>query len=103
MNCQRQVRLIEPRRRTNMTKWRCEKCGNQGDLVFPATDQTYCVASNDGEEYIGPIPNWVSQDALGDTDIDDLRPIGCPNCHVWGEDKFEKIGKHDYTLFDLGR
>ncbi len=74
-----------------MGKYRCLNCGYSGDnLVFQFTDYTYCVASNDEKkEYLSAYPAWIDSLGVGDAETGD--PVGCPQCHTWGTDKFDFI------------
>ncbi len=76
-----------------MRKYRCKNCGYEGkEFVFQFTDYAYCVASNGEEpEYSGESPEWVKEKAVGEAEIGE--PVGCPKCHTWGIDNFEKIGQ----------
>ena len=72
-----------------MEQYRCSNCGYSGDkLVYQFNDYTYCVASNDEEpDFIDGCPAWVNDKGLGDAEIGE--PVGCPECHAWGVDKFQ--------------
>jgi rubredoxin len=74
-----------------MERYRCSNCGYSGDeLIYQFNDYTYCVASNDEEpDFIDDCPSWVKDKGLGDAEIG--QPVGCPECHAWGVDKFEEI------------
>jgi rubredoxin len=74
-----------------MTKYKCVKCGYQGDeLIFQFNDYAYCVASNDDEpEFITGAPKWVENMAVGEAEIGE--PVGCPKCRAWGTSNFEMI------------
>jgi rubredoxin len=75
-----------------MAQYRCLNCGYSGDeLIYEFNDYSYCVASNKEEpEFIHDCPDWVKDRGLGDAEIG--QPVGCPECHAWGVDKFEEIG-----------
>ena len=72
-----------------MGKYRCSICGYSGDeLIYQFNDYTHCLASNEEDpEFIDYCPAWVREKGLGEGEI--VEPIGCPQCHVWGVDKFE--------------
>ena len=72
-----------------MARYRCLNCNYSGDeLIYQFTDYTYCVASNNEEpDFIGDCPIWVQ--GFGEAEIG--QPVGCPECHAWGVDKFEEI------------
>ena len=74
-----------------MAQYRCLNCGYNGDkLIYQFTDYSYCVASNDEEpEFTDCCPSWVEDEGFGDAEIGE--PVGCPECHAWGIDKFEEI------------
>lgn len=74
-----------------MKKYKCKNCGYSGDeLIFQFNDYGYCLASNEEEpEYIGDVPKWVKDKAVGDAEIGE--PVGCPKCHAWGSYNFEII------------
>lgn len=58
--------------------------------MFQFNDYGYCLASNgEAPDYLGDAPDWVKQQGVGDAGIGD--PVGCPSCHTWGLDNFEKI------------
>lgn len=74
-----------------MGQYRCSNCGYSGDkLIYQFNDYSYCLASNEEDsEFIGDCPSWVNDKGLGDAEIGE--PVGCPECHAWGVDKFEEI------------
>ena len=81
-----------------MGRWRCKKCGYDGDeLVFEFTSYEYCMATNAEEpDHIDNVPDWVNEMGLGSGDIG-RGPLGCPKCHAWGEDNFEEIMEESKT------
>ena len=74
-----------------MAKYKCKSCGYSGNkLIFQFTDYTYCVASNeDDPEFINSAPKWVEDMGGGDAEIGE--PVGCPKCHVWGDNNFSEM------------
>jgi len=72
-----------------MGKYRCLICGYSGDeLICQFNDYTHCLASNEeNPEFIDDCPTWVKEKGLGEAEIGE--PIGCPECHAWGVDKFQ--------------
>ena len=72
--------------------YKCKKCGYSGKkFVFQFTEYTYCVASNDNEpEYLSAYPKWIDKHCQGG-DAEIGKPVGCPKCHAWGVNEFEKI------------
>jgi len=74
-----------------MGRYRCTNCDYSGkELIYQYNDYGHCVASNDDDpDYIDECPDWVRDAGFGDAEIG--QPVGCPECHVWGVDKFEEI------------
>ncbi|MFH1774325.1 MAG: hypothetical protein ABH874_05140 [Methanobacteriota archaeon] len=75
-----------------MTKYKCLKCGYDGDkLIFQFNDYAYCVASNEEEpEYVRSYPKWV-ENKTGGSEAEIGEPVGCPKCRAWGVGNFEII------------
>ncbi|MBN2187504.1 MAG: hypothetical protein JW732_08685 [Dehalococcoidia bacterium] len=74
-----------------MGKYRCVICGYNGDeLIYQFNEYGYCLASNEEDpEFIGNCPTWVEKEGFGEAEIGE--PVGCPECHAWGVDKFQLV------------
>lgn len=75
-----------------MSIYKCKNCGHTGNLIFQFTSYSYCVATNEEEpEWLRAVPE--PDHLQGDAEIG--NPVGCPECNVWGEDKFELIDNQE--------
>jgi rubredoxin len=74
-----------------MAQYMCLNCGYSGsELIYEFNDYSYCVASNEEDpEFIDDCPDWVKDKGFGEAEVG--QPVGCPECRVWGVDKFQEV------------
>jgi len=74
-----------------MAKYKCKKCGYDGDkIIFQFSDYGYCVATNQEDpEYLSESPEWIKYKGLGEAIIG--QPVGCPKCHAIGVNHFDSL------------
>jgi len=74
-----------------MPIYKCLNCNYQGKkFIYTFNNYGYCIATNKEEpEYLNDAPDWVKAKGSGDAEIGE--PVGCPKCHIFSVDNFEKI------------